>query len=216
MILNDALWIQTTDQEKNFDVVINEKFIFIQIPKTGSTSVVSELKKHSLTQNIKCYRHEGFKYIQHLYENKNIPVYAIVRNPYRQTLSYFFHKVNYGEMIIDKNNVVYEFRKWCRENNLSKNVHLLQTTYLETNNNKIKETIRVFKFEDGIDFFIQYLNLNHNLELNINTHINQNKVSEYKNVDFLDFFDSETINIIKTQLQLQFDSFEYSTDITQA
>jgi len=216
MISNLALWEQTKKQIDSYDLVINDKFIFIQIPKTGTSSVVSELKNINLTKHIKCFRHEGIRYIQHLYENKNLPVYAIVRNPYRQVLSYFFHRINYGEIFVDKNKIVLEFRKWCKESELSKNIHLLQNKYLETNNPVVKEQIKVFKFEDGIDFFIKYLNKNHNLSLNTLFHTNVNKVSEYKNVPFLDFFDEATIDIIKRDLKSQFESFQYSMDIKKA
>ena len=216
MNLNVALWEQTRKQLELHDVVINDKFIFIQIPKTGSTSVVTELKNINLTKFIKCFRHEGIRYIQHLYQNKNLPVYAIVRNPYRQVLSYFFHRINYGEIFVDKNNIIWEFRKWCRESELSKNIHLLQNKYLETNNQIVKEKIKVFKFEDGIDFFIDYLNMHHDLNLDTNIHTNVNKVTEYKNIPFLDFFDDVTINIIKRDLKNQFELFQYSTDIKKA
>ena len=209
------MWKQTIDQEKSYDVVINDKFVFIQIPKTGTSSIVSELKRIGLTQNIKCYRHEGLKYIKHLCKN-NIPIYAIVRNPYRQTLSYFFHRINYGEITVDKNNIVEEFRKWCKDSKIGDNIHLLQSKYLDDQNKKIQERIVAFKFEDGVDFFIQFLNKTHNLSLNPNSHTNQNKVSEYKNIQFLDFFDDETVDIIKTQLKLQFEAFKYSTNIHEA
>lgn len=216
MNLNLALWEQTRKQLELHDLVINDKFIFIQIPKTGSTSVVTELKNINLTKNIKCFRHEGLRYIQHLYQNKNLPVYAIVRNPYRQVLSYFFHRINYGELFVNKNKIISEFRKWCKECELSKNIHLLQNKYLETNNQIIKEKMKVFKFEDGIDFFINYLNTHHDLNLNTNIHTNMNKVTEYKNIPFLDFFDETTINIIKRDLKNQFELFHYSTDIKKA
>ena len=216
MNLNVALWEQTRKQLELHDVVINDKFIFIQIPKSGSTSVVTELKNINLTKFIKCFRHEGIRYIQHLYQNKNLPVYAIVRNPYRQVLSYFFHRINYGEIFVDKNNIIREFRKWCRESELSKNIHLLQNKYLETNNLVVKEKIKVFKFEDGIDFFIEYLNTHHDLNLDTNIHTNVNKVTEYKNIPFLEFFDEATINIIKRELKKQFELFQYSTDIKKA
>ena len=216
MNLNVALWEQTKEQIELHDVVINDKFIFIQIPKSGSTSVVTELKNINLTKFIKCFRHEGIRYIQHLYENKNLPVYAIVRNPYRQVLSYFFHRINYGEIFVDKNNIIWEFRKWCRESELSKNIHLLQNKYLETNNSIVKQKINVFKFEDGVDFFIEYLNMHHDLNLDTNIHTNMNKVTEYKNIPFLDFFDEATINIIKRDLKKQFEIFQYSRDIKKA
>lgn len=215
-LFDDALWPQTKNQASFYEIVVNNNFIFIQIPKTGTTSVVAELKKVGLTQNVKCFRHEGLKYIQHLYSNKNTPVYAIVRNPFRQTLSYFFHRVNYGEMFVDRNNIVLEFRKWCRETNLSENIHLLQSMYLETSNNQIKNKIKIFKFEDGIDFFIKYLNSNHKLNLDESLHINQNQVSEYKNIAFLDFFDKPTIDLIVKSLNKQFETFQYSKDIQKA
>jgi len=215
-IFDDALWLHTVKQENSYEVVINNNFIFIQIPKTGSTSVVTELKKINLTKHILCYRHEGLKYIQHLYPNKNTPVYAIVRNPFRQTLSYFFHRVNYGEIFVNKNNIVMEFRNWCKENKLFTNVHLLQSKYLETNNINIKNKIKIFKFEDGIDFFIQYLNTTHQLNLDTSNHSNENQVSEYKNIAFLDFFDKETIELIQKELRLQFEIFQYSMDIKLA
>ena len=73
------------------------------------------------------------------------------------------------------------------ESELSKNIHLLQNKYLETNNPIVKEKINVFKFEDGIDFFMEYLNEHHDLSLNTTIHNNVNKVTEYKNIPFLNF-----------------------------
>jgi len=215
-IYDDAMWPQTVKQEEYWDIVVNNKFIFIQIPKTGTTSVITELMKFKLTQNIKCFRHEGLKFIQHLYSNKNIPVYAIVRNPFRQTLSYFFHRVNLEEIIIDKNDIIMEFRKWCRESDLSNNTHLLQTKYIETNNLNIQKKVKIFKFEDGIDFFIKYLNCIHELNLDVSFHTNKNNIFEYKNISFLDFFDSPTEDIIVKELNNQFEELQYSKDIKLA
>lgn len=215
-IYDDSMWPQTIKQDKCWDIVVNDKFIFIQIPKTGSTSIVSELKKVELTKNVKCYRHEGLKFIQHLYSNIKIPVYAIVRNPFRQTLSYFFHRVNYKEIVVNKKNIIIEFRKWCKESNLKENTHLIQTKYLETNNNDIKNNLKIFKFEDGIDFFIKYLNSRHELNLDVSFHTNENKISEYKNIAFLDFFDKQTVDFIVKELNNQFETFKYSKDIQLA
>ena len=173
-IFNDALWPYTVNQENSYEVVINNKFIFIQIPKTGTTSVVTELKKVGLTQHIKCFRHEGIKYIQHLYSNKNTPVYAIVRNPFRQTLSYFFHRVNYGEIFVNKDNIIMEFRNWCKGSNLSGNIHLLQTKYLETNNVNIKNKIKIFNnFDNCYGVYVKYNDVVYKIAF-FGFHISQN------------------------------------------
>jgi hypothetical protein len=74
----------------------------------------------------------------------------------------------------------------------------------------------VFKFEDGIDFFIKYLNTTHQLNLDVSYHTNENKVSEYKNIAFLDFFDKETVDLIKKELHEQFETLNYSKDIQLA
>ena len=222
MNLDLALWNDTKKQERIMDIGINDKFIFIQIPKTGSTTIIQELIKNNLTTKTKCYRHEGIAYIQQLYENKNIPVYAMVRNPYRIVLSYFFHLINYKELYLDKNNIILEFREWCKDciphkyKLLELGNHLFQNKLLETDNPIVKEKIHVFKFENGVNYFIEYLNTYHDLSLNITSHTNKNEISEYKDIPFLDFFDQFTINLIKSEFKLQFDLYRYSYNIEEA
>ena len=222
--LNDALYEQTREQNVTHSLVVgNGKFVFIQIPKTGSTTIIQELKRNGLTNEIKCYRHEGLKFLQHLYVNKNLPIYTIVRNPYRKTVSYFFHKIKMEEIIVNKENIIEEFRSWCKniftnnDNNHQNKLHIVQYKYLEIENRMIQSKIKVFKFENnGIKNFLEYLNKTYQLKLNIDYHTNDNDNDQYKNIEFKSFFNNELIELIQKVLNDDFVLFNYSKDINQA
>jgi len=206
---NLSLW-----NKKNMnDFVINDFFVFIQIPKTSTTNIHNCCIQKKLVKKIPCYRHEGLLFIEQFIENKNIPVYSIVRNPFTQILSYFFHQLNWKELLLDKNlSLIENFNVFVKKE--INNVHLRQCDYLKSNKN-IK--VKIFKFEnkDFNEFIKQTYNID--LELNLTNHnFNNYKkiVMEIYNLTEKDFFQNkEIVDLIIKERKKEFKEFNYSKDI---
>lgn len=190
---------------------INKYFILLQIPKTGSTTLIHELTKLKLTKNLPCYHHEGINMIVQFEKNINVPIFAIVRNPFHQVFSYFFHKVKMKEIKLNDTNVKEEFKKWVMTTDLLRENHVNQLKHVECRISKQK--VIILKFEHGIDKIIKYLNQRFGLSMRCDTHININKVKEKYGTNIEDFFDKEISEKIKLELYENFIKFDYSLEL---
>ena len=198
----------------NDPVVIHPKLVFIQIPKTGSTSLYREMIRLGLTVRVHCYRHEGIVYLQAFLRNTNQPIYTVVRNPFSHVLSYFFHQLRHGEITHDPSrSIQQEFRDYCRRI-IPTNVHVRQSAFLHTNDSAIRDRIYYFKMEDGIDNIVHYLNKHHDLTMETR-HENKNSIQGYDtSPQFLhDVYDKETEAWVRTHLATEFSMFHYSSHL---
>jgi hypothetical protein len=84
-----------------------KKFVFIAIPKTGSTTIRRVLDKYSDvfssgSKQDKNYEHSSLKLLQKNYDIKNYTSFCFVRNPFELSVSTYFY---YLKMIKYWNNV---------------------------------------------------------------------------------------------------------------
>lgn len=84
-----------------------KKFVFIAIPKTGSTTIRRVLDKYSDvvssgSKQDKNYQHSSLKSLQKNYDIKNYTSFCFVRNPFELSVSTYFY---YLKMIKYWNNV---------------------------------------------------------------------------------------------------------------
>ena len=211
-INSNKLWnvsgpVENTDK---YIIVLNKHFCFIQIPKTSSTNFMMKCREKNLIRYLPCYRHEGLLFIEQYIFDKNLPVYAIVRNPFCHIHSYFFHKINNNEIKIDTSiSIVTNFENFCRKN--YNNLHLRQCDYIKSNKNL---KIKFFKFEEGVNKINDYILKTHNINLNLGeTHYNKNPKKE-KDIDIKSFFtDKEVVDLIINARHKEFELFNYSTNI---
>ena len=187
------------------ELIINDKFIFIRIPKTGSTSLLVECRNKNLTSSHTCYTHEGIVYI-----SKTIPnfykrdIYCVVRNPFQQVLSWYMHCYRN----LPKRPM--SFNAWLKEGSGLNNVHTRQADYVLINN-KIPPNLKIFKFEDGLQPIINFLNNKYNLNLNV-LHSNSNPryiSNNWKN----HYSNPENIKLVLESKKREFELFGYSTKI---
>lgn len=192
-----------------FPIILNQHFCFIQIPKTSSTNVLENCEKKKLCQLLPCYRHEGLLFIEQ-YIDTNLPIYTIVRNPFVHIYSYFFHTVRHNEIQIDPNtSIITNFENFCRSH--CNNIHLQQYNYIRSNKNL---NVKIFKLEEGVDKFNDYILKNHNIDLELNkSHLNKNIIKD-ENVDIKSFFtNKEIVDLIIKERYKEFEFFNYSIDI---
>ena len=164
-------------------------------------------------KKLPCCIHEGLPFIEQFIENKNVPVYSIVRNPFTQILSYFFHQLNWKELLLDKNlSFIENFNIFVKKE--INNVHLRQCDYLKSNKN-IK--VKIFKFENKD--FNEFIKKTHNIDLELN--LTNHNFNNYKkdamekyNLTEKDFFQNkEIVDLIIKERKKEFEEFNYSKDI---
>lgn len=195
-------------ENEKYDLVVNDYFVFIQIPKTSSTNVLRKCKDLDLTKKLPCYRHEGLEYLETII-NIRVPVYTIVRNPYRQIHSWFFFKLKDGYFKINNNlDIVQNFEIFVKEQ--INNIHLNQCKYIKSNKNV---QVKIFKYEENK--FNDYLIKNHNIDLKLNeTHYNTNELKYLCTTPIKEFFrNKDILNLIKNSKKEEFQQFQYSDDI---
>lgn len=191
-------------------IVLNEHFCFIQIPKTSSTNFMKNCIKKNLTQLLPCYRHEGLLFIEQYIYDTNLPIYAIVRNPFVHIHSYFFHRIRHNEIKIDPSiSIITNFENFCKRD--CNNIHLQQYNYIKSNKNL---KVKFFKMEEGIDKINNYILKTHNIDLELNkSHYNKNPIKD-KNEDIKSFFtNKEIVDLIIKERYKEFEFFNYSTNI---
>jgi hypothetical protein len=191
-------------------IVLNKHFLFIQIPKTSSSSILKScIKKGLVVTNMNCYRHEGLLYLENFIDEK-LPVYAVVRNPFNHIFSYFFHKVRWNEIKLDDTISLKEnFENFVIDN--VNNDHLRQCDYIKSNKN-IK--VNLVKFEDKN--IANILNNKFNVKLDENNIVNENDCPKYieSKKDIKSFFTNpKIIDLIIKERSNEFETFKYSTNV---
>jgi len=204
---SNKLW--NTSEEHH--IVLNKHFCFIQIPKTSSSNMMQNCIEKGLITMLPCYRHEGLLFIEKYIDDSNFPIYTIVRNPFCQIHSYFFHRIKHNEIKIDKNlSIVANFENFCR--NTFNDVHLQQYNYIRSNKNL---KVKFFKLEEGVDKLNNHILKTHNIDLQLQkTHHNANEIKDKTKVDLQSFFaNKEIIDLIIQARRKEFELFNYPTNI---
>lgn len=211
-INSNKLWdisgpIQNTTK---YTIVLNKHFCFIQIPKTSSTNFVENCKKKNLTRLLPCYRHEGLLFIEQYIYDKNLPIYAVVRNPFCHIHSLFFHQIRHNEIKIDQSiSIVTNFENFCKS--MYNNVHLRQCDYIKSNKN-LKVTF--FKLEEGVDKLNDHILKTHNINLNLGKSQYNKNPNKKIDLDIKSFFtNKEIVDLIIKARHKEFELFNYSTNI---
>lgn len=202
---NLKLW----EKDKINSIVLNKHFLFIQIPKTSSTTVLNSCKKKGLITHINCYRHEGLLYLEN-FINVSLPVFAVVRNPFTHIFSYFFHRIKYNEIKIDNTISLKENFEQFVVNDVN-NIHLRQYDYVKSNKNI---NVHLVKFEDKN--IIKILNTKFDIDLDENIIVNENNCPEYieSKKDIKSFFTNpKIVNLIIKERSNEFETFNYSTNV---
>jgi hypothetical protein len=200
------------------DIALNDKFLFIQVPKTGSSAINKSLwhyKNKKLMTYVPYHKHIGLPFIESEFIlPENHPIFAMCRNPFSQVLSVFLHLYSRGDLAIhDYNcwpiNIISCFEQWCIGNMSHPMVR--QSSLIKSNHSR---TIKIFKQENGSPKLLEYLNKSFNISLG-NWTVNETNVKKYV-PSLKDFYrDKEIIDRVISSRHEEFNDFEYSTDINK-
>jgi hypothetical protein len=204
-ISNLRIWYWWKEYSLNTTIVLNDRFLFIQIPKTMSTNILNNCERRDMD----CYRHEGLGYLENFIE-PTLPVYAVVRNPYTHIFSFFFFSLKLEEYKLDTTRSLKENFESFVIQRIDTDVHFNQVRYI-TSNKGIH--VKIFKFEDNN--FVTFLNETHGLNLDPNYKSNENVHPLYleNKSNIVDFFSENLIQLVTSHRKREFEMFGYSTDI---
>ena len=194
------LWSSWDEYMPNTNVLLNDKFLIIQIPKTSTTMLLNNVKG----KDMDCYRHECLSYIENFIKPE-LPVYAIVRNPYTHMYSYFFHCIDRKEIKVNVD-LKQSFEDFVKDN--IHNTHVRQYDYIHSNKGI---NVKIFKFEDSN--FIDFLNKTYSMSLDKYEVLNENKHPLYNKSKqgIINMFSENTVKLIQVHRKKEFEMFGYST-----
>lgn len=205
------------------------KFIVINIPKTGTKSVINALNKPNISIDIiggsideQYYLHDSASSVKHKllasgFDWNNYASYARVRHPWRRYVSYFLWTHKHIKYCADNPDTINEIAK-----NVLKNIVTIrdkynhcdkkifryyinaienQAYYFLENNQCIVNNIHQFEnLQNDFNIFCNSLNIP-NIEL---LHKNKNKDYNYK-----DFYDQELIDLVASKEKYVIDKWGY-------
>jgi len=206
----------------------NKKLIHVAIPKTGSTSIYhifkdklnnnDDLKIIIIGNTPKRLGHLTLKQIPLYHKDidiNNYKIFSIVRNPYDRFYSIYKHMKNLNNRliytnIIDVNNL--DFNEWLvkieRLGNISNDTYtdyvnsffISHFEYLQINN-KIEDSIQLFKFENLHELEIEY-----NIIL---PHLNTSNISQ----NYISVYNEYSLNYVYNKYINDFIQFNYEKHV---
>ena len=199
-------------------LILTDRFLYIRIPKTGSTSFEKSLRRYThVWSTTDAYFHEGINYLWSQLDNSQqsrCDVIATVRNPFSQLLSYYFHRLNFGEDELHPDGHtegLYQFVKNTK-NREGIRTHCGQLKYLMIGNTFVAS--KIFYFETGISSIIAEIAGSYDLQLQ-SVHENKNLNKSFSGLDSkLSILSEKTVQLIleNDEIKRDFDFFGYSTD----
>ena len=176
-------------------MIIDEyKCIFIHIPKNAGTSIEEYFGNGSV--RIQPSKHADIYEIKARFKNSynKYRKFTIIRNPYDKMESWYFYlKRNLGE-----NYNIIEFNDWIKDP--SKFWHANDPiSFLKPQCDWIDSTVEIIKFENLKDDLNNFFNKKINLPIT-----NKSNHSHY-----LDYYNSDSLNIIYNRYEKDFNKFNY-------
>lgn len=202
------------NEHRKEPVIINNKFSFVQIPKTASTTIMFNAKHENLVLfNKNLWKHAPLENMEMFIKNTDNPVYYVVRNPFIQIYSWFWHCIRYKTFNLTHKHMNIKGFEHYVKNILLKDKHMKCFSHFINNTKDLPLTC--FKFENGVDTIIQKINEAHNLDFrDVDTNVNH--LSEYKKdkETIMKYYENKEIrDIVINYRKEDFEKYDYSIDI---
>lgn len=211
----------------------SNKFVFIAIPRTGSTSVraaldnVSDVKsvyKYEVTEKFPFYNHitaEELRnvFIQRGWSWEEYIKFAVVRNPFDRCVSLYHHRKETGSRYAVGKSKTYNIMRRLKYELGPKKTF---KSWLMGNQSKIDMCASVSQFtkdDSGqmlVDRFLRFENIHEDFlalseEIGIAEHADalMKKNSTKSRKDYRDYYDDETIEFVKNKYSFEINEFNY-------
>jgi len=199
------------------NICLNEKFLFVQVPKTASSSMLHSFstQEAGLVKFVPFHKHIGLPFIErHFKIPKELPIFAMCRNPFSQVLSTFLHfykknEIHHEDFDCWPMDVILCFEEWCKKN--MRHPMVRQSSLMKSS---VPRCITVFKQEEGVYPVLNYFNQSFNLNLEPYLH----RVNAYRDSfpSVKEFYrNKELIDFVIFHRHEEFEDFQYSTDINK-
>ena len=165
-----------------------KKFIFVAVPKTGSSSTEKALAKYSDEELEKGKtKHTMLRHIPHMLDE---PYYkfCFFRNPWDRMVSFYHYHLRQGDQFLSRDYEDITFKEWI-EKGITAGTFEKQTSYI-MNKGRIVPNVSIYKFEemdDSWEHICKTLNVEGELP-----HINKSKHKHYS-----EYYDDETRHAVK-------------------
>lgn len=193
-----------------------EKHLFIHIPKTGGSSIMTclyENRKDNWIRDKTRINHDFFSYLKNKNNISNIDnIFTIVRNPYTRTISYYFHFLRIHR--IRKN------FKYC-DYTLTDFLNLIKNKkYILKNTPMIFYDQTEYLLEEDEKLFNGKI-FNYERFEEIERHLNKkipkiNVATEYDKKRFYTYYTEQDIKLLKDIYARDFETFNYSKYLEDA
>ena len=196
----------------------DKKVFFIQVPRTGSTSIFDAYKIYhsNLLVDMNVSRHAEASEFKHLLKDfEDYQGYAVVRNPFTQIISLYSFFIATTTFIKPNDRLKYVYDPDLIKQFIDKYVqkkHPFHTSTRQSNfvtiDEKIPDNIHIFKYEDGMSRIIKHMNDKYNYRL---TYAYENRGFNFDRKELLanDYFRENIVEYLK----LEFELFGYSKNI---
>lgn len=147
-----------------------KKMLFLQIPKSASTSVKNSFKKYhpEVIEKLECYNHSGIEHFKNILQDfDEYKAYAIVRNPFFQTISWYTQTLLMARNIKSAEEHLYDeqiIKQFVQKYVIEYDIHVRQSSLI-TIKGKIPSNLHLFKYEDGLYSIINYMKKSHSYRL---------------------------------------------------
>lgn len=178
---------------------LNNKLLFIHIPKTGGTSILNKLDQSMWKKTI----YGGHDPLFVLEKNNNVQdsfSFCVVRNPYKRTFSYYEHFKRV-------NNLDYSFLEFLESIKkkyffkLTPMILFPQSFYVYGSNGEISVN-KIYKYENFTE-----------IEMDLNLKFKKLNIGNYNKEDYKNaYLDKNSINLVRDLFSVDFINFDYDLD----
>ena len=163
--------------------------------------------------NKSLWKHAPLEKMEEFIKITENPVYYVVRNPFLQIYSWFWHCIRYKSHNLKKEHMNVEGFEHYVKNILHKDRHMKCFSHYINNTKKLP--LQYFKYENGVDNIIKKLNETHDLDFR-DVDTNVNNLTQYKTdkETIMKYYENkEIIDIVIKHRKEDFEKYGYSIDI---